>query len=322
MRKRRPVPHPSRPDWRTHLSGYLEQHGHALLSSLGRLLRSPWSAFMTIAVMTVAISLAASFYVLVANVNQAAGALQYSHHLSVFLKPDIADSKGQALSQRLARQTSIDTANYIDKAQGLAEFRRYSGFGEALDVLTENPLPGVIQVIPKATVTDTAALQKLERQLNQYPEVAFVQMDLRWVERLRSLVELVRRGVWLLATLLALAVIFIVSNTIRLELNNRRDEVLIAKLVGATDGFIRRPFLYTGLWLGLLSGLGAWFLVLIVLLFIKPPIENLSALYESNFQLIFLSFTDSLTLIALSALLGMSGAAVVLQQQLKSMKPE
>ncbi len=311
-----------RPAWRLRFDVYLEQHGHALVSSLGRLLRTPWSTFMTLAVITVAITLATSFYALVVNIHQATSTLQYSHHLSVFLKPEISDRQGTQLAHQLASLDAIANIDYIDKAQGLAQFRQYSGFGEALDALTENPLPGVVHVMPKAEITDQQLLTKLEQKLTTYPEVDFVQIDVRWVQRLKSFIDLARRGVLLIASLLALAVIFIIGNTIRLELNDRRDEVLIAKLVGATDAFIRRPFLYTGLWLGLLSGLAAWILVTFILLLLEPPIERLSNLYDSDFQVIFLGFLDSISLIALSTLLGVFGAGLVLQRQLWAIQPE
>jgi cell division transport system permease protein len=147
-------------------------------------------------------------------------------------------------------------------------------------------------------------------------------MDMQWVKRLQSIMELARRGVTLLSLLLGIGVLFITANTIRLELHNRRDEVVIAKLVGATNGFICRPFLYSGFWIGFFSGVMAWFIVTIIMLFLKQSVENLSRLYDDSFHLLFLGFAETLSLLFISSVLGILGSWIVLHFQLRQLKPE
>jgi cell division transport system permease protein len=165
-------------------------------------------------------------------------------------------------------------------------------------------------------------LESLHETLKRSVEVDFAQMDMQWVKRLQSFMEVARRGGILLSSLLGVAVLFIAGNTIRLELHNRREEVVITKLVGATNAFIQRPFLYGGFWLGFLSGVAAWFIVTVMMLILRQPVEKLSGLYDGSFQLLFLSYTETLALLAMSSLLSIVGAWTVLCYQLQQLKPE
>jgi len=301
---------------------YLHIHAHALFSSLGRLVRNPFSSAMSIVVMAIAISLASGFYLLVVNMQQLTGNIESTNQISLFLKPAFSDKAGENLADRIRKNSNIEHVKLITKAQALEEFKSYSGFGDVLNVLESNPLPTVIQVLPKNTLDDIHSVELLIAEFNKLPQVDFAQMDMKWVKRLHSIMQILQRSVFLLTVLLSSAVLFITGNTIRLELQNRRDEVLVAKLVGATHSFIQRPFLYTGFWLGLLSGLVAWALVTLMMVILQNPIERLSILYNGAFDVIYLGLSDTLSLLMIASLLGVIGSWIVLRQQLKQIKPE
>lgn len=301
---------------------YLYVHAHALFSSLGRLVRNPFSTVMTITVMAIAISLAASFYLFIVNVQQLTGNLEASNQISLFLKTSISHAEAEKLASELRRNSNLEQVVLISKERALEEFKIYSGFGDALNVLEINPLPAVIQVLPKNTLNDLQSIEELITDFNKLSQLDFAQMDMQWIERLHSMMQIVERGVFLLTILLSCAVIFITGNSIRLELQNRRDEVLVAKLVGATSTFIQRPFIYTGFWLGFISGGLAWVLVTIMLMILQGPIERLSVLYNGAFDVNYLGIADSVWLLFMASALGVMGAWSVLYYQLKSIKPE
>ncbi|MGZ8136864.1 MAG: permease-like cell division protein FtsX [Methylococcaceae bacterium] len=303
------------------LYAYRDLHAHALFSSLGRLVATPFASIMTIAVLAIAISLASGFYLLLVNLQQIAGNLETSAQLSLFLKDNVSDAHAEKLVENIRKNPDIQIVKLITKEQGLAEFKTFSGFGAAISVLDKNPLPIVVQVLPKDTFEDKQRIENLLQDFKQSVEVDFVQMDMQWVERLQSIVAVAKRLAVLLNVMLGLAVLFITGNTIRLELHSRRDEVVIAKLVGATNRFIQRPFLYSGFWIGFLSGVTSWFIVTLSMLILRQPVEKLSGLYDGQFHLVFLGFTDTLSLIAISALLGMVGSWAVLTCQLQNTRP-
>ena len=304
------------------LNAYRDLHAHALFSSLGRLVASPFTSIMTIAVLAIAISLASGFHILVVNLQQLTGNLETSNQISLFLRDDVSDAHANKLADSIRQNASVQDVKLITRAQALAEFQTFSGFGAAINVLEKNPLPIVLQVLPKNSLEDKEGLETLLKNFQQSPEVDIAQMDLQWVERLQSIMAVARLFATLLNVILGGAVLFIIGNTIRLELHNRRNEVVIAKLVGATNSFIRRPFLYTGFWIGFISGVSAWFIVTALMLILRQPVEKLSGLYEGGFHLLFLSFTETLALIGVSSVLGVLGSWVVLIYQLQHTKPE
>ncbi len=301
---------------------YKNLHAHALFSSLGRLVGTRFSSAMTIVVLAIAISLASGFYILVANLQQLAGNLVSSNQISLFLKDEVSEIRARSFAEKIRQNSDIQDVKIISKEQALGEFQAYSGFGDAVKALEKNPLPIVIQVLPTNSFENEQALEKMLEDFNRLTEVDFAQMDMQWVKRLQSIIEVARRGVTLLSLLLGAGVLFITANTIRLELHNRKDEVIIAKLVGATNNFIHRPFLYSGFWIGFFSGVSAWFIVTIIMLILKQPVENLSRLYDGSFHLLFLGFLDTLMLLFISSVLGVVGSWIVLHFQLQQLKPE
>lgn len=307
--------------WQEKFNAHLLNHAHGLFSSLGRLTRTPFSSGMTVLVLAVAIALAGGFYIVVANIQQLTGNLEASNQMSLFLKDNVTESAGQKLADQLRQHPSSEAVKFITKKQAMDEFKANSGFGDALAALDNNPLPSVIQVQPKHSLESNEDMQKLMTEFKQLPQVDFVQVDMQWVERMQTIMLIASRAVFLVALLLGFAVTFITGNTIRLELHNRRDEVFISKLVGATQSFIQRPFLYGGFWLGFIAGFLAWLIISIMLLIVESPVEKLSTLYNGAFQLQFLGFFEFLCLLLIASGLAVLGSWGVLHYQLRQLKP-
>ncbi len=304
------------------LLAYRDAHVFALFFSLGRLLRSPFNTLMTLAVLTVAIAIAAGFQLLVINLQPLSGSLETSAQLSVFLKNHISDADAKKLAETIRQNPDVSDVTVIGKDQALADFKSYSGFGDAIEALGTNPLPVVITVLPADNIKKQAQLEPLQHALQQLDSVDAVQVDTLWVERLQSIIALIEKSLGTVNALLAVAALFIAGNTIRQELHSRRQEVIIAKLIGATNGFIQRPFLYAGLWLGFVSGVLAWFVVTVLMLLLWHSIESVLRLYGGSFHLLFFSVADTLKLIGLSTTLGVLASWAVLQYQLRYAVPE
>ncbi|MDD5274608.1 MAG: permease-like cell division protein FtsX [Methylovulum sp.] len=304
------------------LRASFDGQGQALFSSLGRLVDSPFNSIMTIIVLAITISLASGFYLLINNLHQLTANIQTSAQMSLFLKDEVTDAHADKLANSIRQNPAIQRVNVISKDQALAEFKTYSGFGSAITALKTNPLPVVVQVLPKNTLEDKKELENLRQEFQRFVEVDIAVMDMQWIERLQSIMAVAERGASLLNIMLGFAVLFIAGNTIRQELHNRHEEVIIAKLVGATNAFIQKPFLYTGLWMGLFAGLLAWFIVSIMMLLLRQPVETLSGLYGGNFHLLFFSVTDFFKLVSISSALGGLGSWAVLSYQLQRTQPE
>ena len=302
-------------------NSYLANHRKIAKESFRRLIKHPLSSLMTWAVIGIALSLPAGLSVLLTNVQQLSSGWDGSAQITLFLKMNVSDDDAAKLALSLSIRPNIAQADFISRSSALDEFKSLSGFGEVLNYLDENPLPHVIVVKPEKTLATVAQTDALQKELSTIRLVEKAQLDLQWVQRLHSMTELIERGVWALALLLALAVLLVIGNTIRLAIENRRDEIVVIKLVGATDGFVRRPFLYTGLWYGLGGGLIAFCLVQIALIWINGPISELASLYYSSFSLSGLNVESTLFLLGVSMLLGWSGAWLAVRRHLGDIEP-
>jgi cell division transport system permease protein len=300
---------------------YLLRHLQVFFYSLGQLVRTPFASFMTIAVIGIALALPSGLYVLIDNVQGVSASWDGSGKISLFLKRGAGDKGAQHLAEKIRRMTMVARVDYMSPEQALAEFRRLSGFGDTLDALGENPLPAVLIVRPTASADNPANLEQLLNELRQLDHVDLAQLDLAWVKRLYALLQLARRGVWILALLLSLAVVLIMGNTIRLAVLNRRDEIEVIKLVGGTNAFIRRPFLYTGLLQGLAGGLTAWALVSAVLTLLAQPINDLASLYASRFSVHALDARATAILLGTGAVLGWLGSRIAVGRHLRDIEP-
>ena len=307
-------------DFFDRLHAYRDVHAHALFSSLGRIVAEPFNSIMTISVLAIAISFVSGFHVLAVNIQQLTEHLDASNQISLFLRDDVSDAHANKLAESIRKNINVQNVKVISREDAAAEFQTYSGFGSAINELEKNPLPIVLQVLPKKSLEDKRGLEDLQKEFQQSPEVDVAQMDLQWIERLRSIIDMVKLFASILNILLGAAVLLIIGNTVRIELHNRRDEVIIEKLVGATNSFIRRPFLYAGFWIGFISGISAWFIVTVLMLIVRQAVEKLSSLYGGSFHMLFLSLTDTLALIAISSLLGVLASWTVVSYQMHSTK--
>lgn len=303
------------------VKAHLLRHAQVLFYSLGRLYRNRYASLLTIAVIGIALALPTGLYVLLMNLQQVSGGWNRAAQISLFLKPSVSDAQAEKLAARLHDWPQIAAVSVITRAQGLAEFQRLSGFGSALKALGENPLPAVLVIRPSETHSRPDAVQALMTKLRALKTADTVELDMQWLKRLFALMAIGQRAVLVIGGLLALAVLLIVGNTIRLDIQNRRDEIEITKLIGASDAFIRRPFLYHGLWYGLLGGLAAWLLVDVSLWLLQGPVQRLATLYQSGFELSSVSAAGVLGLLALSGLLGWLGSWLAVGRHLHEIEP-
>lgn len=303
------------------IKNYFLRHAQVFFYVLGQLWRTPVATVLTIAVIGITLALPAGLYVAIENVQRVAGGWADSGQISLFLKQDLSEPAIEKLAERIRRLPAVSWVDYVSREAALAEFKKLSGFGEALDALERNPLPPVLVVHPAPKHTNPAALQSLLGELRRHSEVELAQLDLEWVQRLHAMLDLARQGVLILTAGLAVAVLLIIGNTIRLAVLNRRDEIEVIKLIGGTDAFIRRPFLYAGTVQGLLGGLLAWLLVGLGLLLLSGPVHRLAILYGSLFSLESLGFLTTLALIGTGGLLGWLGSRLAVGRHLRAIEP-
>ncbi|MFA5941306.1 MAG: permease-like cell division protein FtsX [Sinimarinibacterium sp.] len=307
-----------RPRW---FARWAKEHLRVLLFSLGKIARAPLAAGLTALVIGIALALPAGLFVGVRNLSTIGYSWQESLQLSLFLKDSVSAERGLALAREIGAEKGVARTNYISREQSLAEFRQLSGFGEALDLLQDNPLPAVIAVTPERQQTQ-AAVEALVERLSQQPEVELAKLDQQWLERLYAILAIAERAVSIVALLLGLAVMVIIGNTIRLDIEARREEIEVMKLIGAPGSFVRRPFLYSGFWFGLGGGVLAWMLVGVGTSMLDAPSAELAALYGSDYRIASLSFVDGLSLIASGIVLGWAGAFVTVTRRLAQIEPK
>ena len=302
-------------------STWLERHAQSLVGSLGRLARQPFATLLTVAVIGIALALPAALYLVVANMRAVTADLGETVQLSVYLRIPTTESQAKKAASAIQARVEVEQAVLVSPDEGLAEFRAMSGIGEALQALTENPLPWVVKVRPAPPHDSAAAVETLAAELRKLEEVELVEADTAWVRRLHAILDTLRQLVFLAAAVLAAGVLAIVGNTIRLEINGRRAEIEVTKLVGGSNAFVRRPFLYSGLWQGLGGGLLAVGLIAIGLAAIEPPVARLASAYGASFALIGLTIREWLTLVGGGAALGLLGAWLVAAYHLRRIEP-
>lgn len=299
--------------WRIH-------HRDSARDALRRMRHTPAASLMTILVIAIALALPAGLSVLLENVSSLTRSWDGNAHLSVFLSDKVSEGQQRDLAAQWQKKITIERTDVITREQALEEYKALSGFGDVLDALPDNPLPPLIIVYPAKT--DPQSLQELKQELEKESRVDTAQLDVEWVRRLHAMIELGTRIVSALGIALALAVVLVVVNTIRLSIESRREEIVVVKIVGGTDGFVRRPFLYTGFWFGLFGGILAVVLVKIALWWIDSPIAQLVSLYESQYVVSGLHAEAALTLPIFAGLLGLAGAWLAVSRHLKDIEPQ
>jgi cell division transport system permease protein len=297
------------------------RHAQALFGSLGRLARNPFSTLLTILVIALALALPTALRLLVFNAQIATGSFTSAVDLSVYLKPDVALVKAQQLERNARERPDVAHVELISADKALEEFRTYSGFGAALDALRDNPLPHVLHVQPRAESQSTGAVESLKRYFTAWPEVDLVQVDTEWVMRFNAILDVLRHLLLITAVLLGTGVLAVIGNTIRLEILNRRAEIEVTKLVGGSNSFVRRPFLYTGILYGLGGALLAWAIVEAAVIVLGRPIATLAELYGSHFFLHGPPLRDVEVLLAAGVVLGWMGAWISAARHLRRIEP-
>lgn len=301
------------------LQSHWQQHLKTARESLHRLLSTPAASLMTIAVIGIALLLPSALFVSMNNLQALSGGISSVSQISLYLNDNVTDQRAIEISEQLLQRDEIAFSEYVSPAQAAAQFNAYSGLGDVIDALESNPLPGVIVLSP--SVIDVTAAGALLEELNALPEVESSQLDLQWVERLQAFLQLTQRASTGLMLILALAVLFVVGNTIRLAIEGRRAEIVVIKLVGGTNSYVARPFLYAGALYGLAGSALAWALLSIILLSLRGPALELLDLYSSDYQLQGLGGANSLVLLALGTLLGWLGAFISVRQHLAAIEP-
>jgi cell division transport system permease protein len=297
------------------------RHAHALLGSLGRLARNPFATGLTVLVIALALALPTALRLLVINAEAATGGFSNAIELTVYLKTDVPLAKAQQLEYSARQRSEVARVELITADKAMEEFRDYSGFGSALDALKDNPLPHVLHVQPRADAESATAVETLRRYFTAWPEVDLVQVDTDWVVRFNAILDVLRNLLAIAAVLLGAGVLAVIGNTIRLEILNRRAEIEVTKLVGGSNSFVRRPFLYTGVLYGFTGSLVAWAIVEIAVIILGRPIATLAQVYGSHFALQGPPLDDVGVLLGTGIVLGWIGAWISAARHLRRIEP-
>ena len=300
---------------RSGLGIWLDQHLYSFVASLGRVLRRPWTTLLTIGVMAVALALPLGLGLALDNLRQFAGSVEQSREIDLFLKPEIDVARAQVVAAELRGRSDVARIELRTPDQGLAEFRARSGLGDAIGALEENPLPSLLVVTPEGD--DGGLVAALER----LPETGLLQHDAAWRQRLQGWLGFGERLAWVLAALFGLGALLVVGNTVRLDIQARREEIGVLQLLGATDGFIRRPFIYLGAWYGLAAGAFALGLLAVAACALGAPLHALAQSYASDFALGGLDPVRAAAFLVAATVVGWLGAWLVTGHFLRQTRP-
>jgi len=324
MPRREPSSRPPRPPRRSPvaaLATWGERHVQTFLSSLGKLVRQPFATVLTLGVIALGLALPACLHLVVVNASAVTAGIGETVQLTVYLKRPMTPEQAKKVQQGLDARDDVLSTKLIPPEEGLREFESMSGFGDALQALKDNPLPYAITLRPAPLFDSPAAVESLAGELKTFPEVDIVQADTEWVRRLDAILDALAQVVKVAAVLLGLGVVAIVGNTIRLDIANRREEIEVVKLVGGSNAFVRRPFLYSGAWYGLGGGLLAVLIVSAAGALLAGPIERVAELYGSAFRLQGLGRDAMLVLVLGGGLLGWIGSWITASYHLQRIEP-
>jgi cell division transport system permease protein len=297
------------------------RHIQQAVGSLGDLWRTPFTSIMTVFVLGISLALPATLHLFVKNAEQISKQWNSASQITLFLKLSVNDKSAQNLVKRLKLYSEVSDVHYISAKQALKEFKVLSGFGQSLEYLDKNPLPATLLITPTKRSSQADAANELLVKLKQEREVEQGKLDLQWLTRLEAMAQLIKDIVSGVALLLCVSVVLIVGNTIRLAILSQQDAIAIMKLVGATDSFIQRPFLYSGVWYGVFGGLLSWLAVSILANYLTSAINKLTDLYQSDFQLQGLDFSEVLVLLAFAVLLGLIGSYISVRKHIRTIEP-
>jgi cell division transport system permease protein len=303
------------------LIAWLTRHLQTLVGSLGRLSQQKFATLLTMLVIGIALALPTCLHVLVTNAQRATGSWNRALDVTVFLKRPTSAGEAEQTAERIRQRRDVAEVQLISAEAALKEFRRDSGFGEAIDALNENPLPHTLVVRPAENYLSPADLAGLAESLRALPSVDLVQLDTAWVNRLDAILGAIGRTIIIATVVLALGVLVVVGNTIRLDIQNRRAEIEVTKLVGGSDAFVRRPFLYSGIWYGLGGALLAWVITAGVVVALREPVGRIAFLYGSDFDVVPLDLRASAQLLLIGVVLGWLGSYLAASRHLRDIEP-
>jgi cell division transport system permease protein len=303
------------------LSVWATSHVSTAVGALGRLARQPFASIMIVLVIAVTLALPASINLLVKNARTVSGSWDNALDFAVFLEQQVSVDEAAALARLIEQRADVESVQFISADDALLEFKQQSGFGEALDQLPDNPLPHTLVVRPGPGNTGVS-LGLLQEEIGNLPETDFVQIDTEWVQRFHAILDIVRQAIAIGAALLAIAIVVIIGNTIRLDIENRRAEIEVTKLIGATNAFVRRPFLWTGFWYGLVGGLMALALVYYGLYMLSGPVARLSGLYQSKVEVSSLDLVEAGAIVGIGIFLGLFGSWVTAARHMRRIEPK
>lgn len=302
------------------IKAYFFNHLQALRFSLSQLVSKPIATLMTIAMLGIAFSLPCCLWIMIANAKTVTQGWQHTTQMSLFLDTSLSREAAKETLQVVRQHQGVQFANFISPEQGLQTLEEQTGMIEIARLLEKNPLPAVIEVHPQDI--NSERVKQLFNSLKNTNGVSFAKIDMQWLERLDSMINIAENLSVALQVLFGLAVILVVGNTIRLAVQNRRQEIEILKLIGATNRYIRRPFLYFGLLYGLMGALTAWMVVDGLVLWLSGATARLADLYHTRFYIKSLDFHHGLYLLGLGLLLGFIGALMAVTQQIKTFEPK
>ena len=311
----RPAPPPSA------ASNYFSQHSKVAKTTFSSLLASPLASLFTCAVLGIALVLPALLTALLSNVESLGQDWDGSAKITLLLKKGVPTLDGETLAHDISKKQSVASSEFIDNDSALTSFKTRFEFANAVEYLDENPLPHVIVVHPAEALSTIAHIEQLKGSLSAYPEVDSAILDVVWVKRLQSITHMLQRAVSVIGIMLGLVVILVLGNTIRLAIENKKEEIIVIKLVGGTDGFVRRPFLYMGVLYGFGASLFAWLLLIIIIVILNQPVQALASSYQSNFSLSGLDFESTLLLFLIGTGLGWFSSWLAVRKHLDDIEP-
>lgn len=300
---------------------YLAHHRSSLATSYARLLSSPMQSLLTALVVAIALTLPALLILSLQNLQALGGSWDASPRLTLFMKAEVSETAREQFESELRGDVRVGEFRYLNQAQALEDFQKLSGFGDVLESLDSNPLPASYEIAPAAAVVSVDQQAELAQAYQDHALVDDVLIDMAWVQRFNALTQLAEKVVYGLAALLCLGALLAIGNTVRLVIESRKDEIVVIKLVGGTDGFVRRPLLYTGGLYGLAGALLSCLIIALAVNAVEATIEHLVELYQSEFRLEGLSFAQMLGVLGLGAALGWLGALLAVGRHLRAIEP-
>jgi len=302
------------------LTIWIRRHFNMAGQSLARLLHQPFASFMIVLVIAVTLALPAALNLIVKNAAAVSGSWENALDFSVFLNRDLSASEADTLARLIEQRADVENVQLITAQEALAEFKLQSGFGDAMDQLSQNPLPHTLVVRPSG-VNTSESLVILREELANLPETDLVQVDTEWVQRFHAILDIVREAIIIGSALLGTAIIVIIGNTIRLDIQNRREEIEVTKLIGASNAFVRRPFLWAGFWYGLLGSLLAIGLVQYGIYLLQAPIARLAGLYRSRISVVTFELPEIGIVIGVGVFLGLVGSWFAASRHMRRIEP-